>query len=590
MSFSRNLRAAALATALLCPAGAAAQIDEEDLPAPAAPESPASESEAEAAPEPTDATPAEGEPAPLTPAEMVREAERLYSEGDLDGATQLYRQAVAGMADGDERSRLLVTLATLQQQLGLTAEAVNTLVQVLSHQPDFPVQAELYGTDFVSLYFDARKRALEDRSRQAEERTREGVARMDAGDLAGARALLAEALGLRPNYPLALYDLALVAQKSGDPDGAIAGFQKLLALGGDDLPPQLRAGALQNVGLLYYERGFFEDAESHLAQAAEVEPNDAGVWNNLGLARRRLNKIADATAAFRRAYELKRADPAVANNLGLAYMDSANWLEAVGLLSEATREHPDNASLWLNLGIANRGLGNSEGALSAFRKALDSDADNALGLAARAATHLALALQEKGDPAAAAVEARRALAWNPKDVQAWTYLGLAQQAAGDLDGARDSIEKAQSIEPTSAEIANNLGSVYFRLGDFDRARATFERALQLRPDFLAATENLEHAKKRLAELETLRARLGIGVAPPRHGSSAVGVEVIEVAAASPAGRAGLQPGDRIVVADRVPLVSPSTLYNLMQREADLRSLQIEYIRNGKQSRMKLRFE
>ena len=115
MNFSRKLRAAALATALLCPAGAAAQIDEEDLPAPVAPGS--AESTSEAAPDPADAVPAEAEPAPLTPAEMVSEAERLYSEGDLEGATQLYRQAVAE----DRRAQLGIFggQATLFGSVGL---------------------------------------------------------------------------------------------------------------------------------------------------------------------------------------------------------------------------------------------------------------------------------------------------------------------------------------------------------------------------------------------------------------------------------------------------------------------------------------
>jgi tetratricopeptide (TPR) repeat protein len=580
----RSPGALALLVFSLLAAPAVAQIEEEDIPATTEPALPAATPDLRTDP---------ALPPPPSPGALVAEAERRYTEGDLEGAALLYRQAAGALPAGEEQYRLLVTLTTLELQLGQREQAVASLARLLTARPDYPVQPELYGADFVNLYFDARQRALEERSRLAEERVRAGVVRMEAGDFAAARGLFTEALVFRPNYPAALFDLALVAQRSGDAESAIAGFQKLLALAasaGDEVPPELYARSLQNVGILYYNRGFFEDAELHLTQASKLDPGEAGTWNNLGLARRRLGKIADATAAFHRAHELKRDDQAIINNLALAYMDAQNWLDSVGLLAEATRAHPDNASLWLNLGIANRGFGNPEGAQRALRRTMELDPENRQGMAARAATYLALTLQEKGDAAGAAAESRRALSWRPEDVQAWTYLGIAQQALQDLDGAKASLEQAQKLEPTSAEIANNLGSVYFRLGEYDRAETTFQRSLAMRPDFLAATENLEHTRRRQAELQTLRNRLGIGAVAPRQSPPSVGVVVGEVVPASPAARAELLPGDRIVLAQKVPLASPTTLFNLLEREPDMKTLALEIVRGGKQSRVKLRLK
>jgi Flp pilus assembly protein TadD len=125
-------------------------------------------------------------------------------------------------------------------------------------------------------------------------------------------------------------------------------------------------------------------------------------------------------------------------------------------------------------------------------KAIEVDRNR--GLAARAATYLALIQAEQGRFDRAAESARRAVTWKDDDAQAWTQLGLAQQGLGDLAGARVSLEKAQALDPASAETLNNLGSVYYRASDFEGAGA-FQRAVTMRPDFVAAADNLEHARR-----------------------------------------------------------------------------------------------
>jgi tetratricopeptide (TPR) repeat protein len=527
-----------------------------------------------------------------TAPDAERRAAESLAIGDLPAAAALYLLAADLHSQAVERARLLVAGAWLLHLLERPEEARAALGRALAELPDLTLQQELYNQAFIDLYHDAFKRSLEERAQRANQSIREALLRLDAGDLEGARSRLGEALALRPNHAAALYNLALVDLRAGRQEEALAGFEKVLALARADpasVGAELQGQALNNLGLLYHERGFPEDAEAALSRAVELDPRHARAWNNLGLARRRLGKKEAATAAFRRAYELDPADDAVLNNLALAYLDAGSLRDAAQLLAEGTRRSPQSASLWLNRGIAQRGL-SDPAAADSFTRVLALDPDNRGALAERAAAFLALLHYEQGRHDLAAGEARRTLAWRPEDVESWTYLGLAQQASGDLDGARQSLERAAQLDPTRWELYNNLGSVYFRLGEYVRARETFERALGLRPDSLAAEENLGQTRKKLAELEAVRARLGVAVATTRAQAPAAGLLLTEVVASSPAGRAALEPGDHVLRVEGAPVDSASDLYFFLNAQPPPKALTFELVRAGKPQRVKVKLQ
>jgi tetratricopeptide (TPR) repeat protein len=73
-------------------------------------------------------------------------------------------------------------------------------------------------------------------------------------------------------------------------------------------------------------------------------------------------------------------------------------------------------------------------------------------------------------------EYRKALAVNPRSVDAWERLGHARLSQDDLDGARSAYEEALELDPTHGVVLYNLGLVEGDLGHVDRARELFERA------------------------------------------------------------------------------------------------------------------
>ncbi len=572
-------RAAILATfaLALCTAAAGAQGGVEVTPLqPAAPPAPAG-------PPPALAAPARDSAA------AERDAEQSYNQGRLEDAVAFYEEAARLQSASAERVRLLVVVSALQHRLGKNDAAIDAMTRALVIDPVYALSQDNFSTDFQDIYYEGRKRALEQRAQAARDSVSSGEQLLKARDFAGARAAYRNALAIDPTLVNALFGLAEVDRQQGNAEAALSGYQKLLALrrgNADALSSSLQVAALNNVGILYYAKGFFEDAESALAEAAELDPKSAETWTNLGLARRKLNKRKEAADALRRAYTLNPDNEAAASNLALTYLDGSNWIEAVSLLLEATRKNPENPQLWLNLGIAQQGMENLDGAIGSFVKARDLDPENRHGYAALAAGYLAPAYAKQGKLDLAGEQARLQVTWTPQDVNGWINLGQAQLAAGKMAEARQSLERAFTLDPARPEVSNNLGSAYYRLGDYARAADAFQRALTMRGDYLAAADNLGMAKRRLAELEQIRHRLGLTIDTLQSGSR--GVVISGVAAESIAARAGMQAGDLLVRIEGGAATTAADLAAYLALQPQPRALACEVMRGGKVVKAKLK--
>jgi Tfp pilus assembly protein PilF len=590
-----------LAAPLVTPLRALQVVESEELAQPAATTSPL-DAQAPIAPPPPRSAPG--------PSAGEARAEERYLAGDLVGAAALYRELAVAAAQPAERMRLLVAAAWLEHQLGHTGEAQELLRQGLAEVPDYPFQAQNYDQAFVDLFSQARQRAQHERRQRAGELIQRSLAEIAADDLPRARVTLQQALALSPEDPYALFNLALVEMRSARRDEAIGGFERLIALEATrpgSVPAEVRAPALASLGLLYYEKGFLDESRRYLEQATQLDPGGARAWNTLGLTLRRQGEAALAEQAFRRSLALAPTDPQPANNLGLLLIEGQRWGEAVGLLEEASRHRGEDPSVWLNLGLARRGNGDRAGAAVALERALALDAGNRLGLAARAASYLAVVRYEAGDHAGAAASAAQALAWNPADVEAWVYQGLAQQMQGNAGGARDSFQRALTLDPSRAEIHNNLGTALLVLGELEPAVAAFRQALTMRPGFTEAQGNLDEALARQAAAQPLGARSAEGrereERPRRRTPKPLGVRfsdddfaylgikgamVESVQGDGPAARAGLRKGDLVLGVDGKPIEGPQQLFNYIYRLDTGRDyVELDVVREGTPRRLRL---
>lgn len=116
------------------------------------------------------------------------------------------------------------------------------------------------------------------------------------------------------------------------------------------------------------------------------------------------------------------------------------------------------------------------------------------------AAHLFLAQTryEHGDPAGAAVAARRAAALEPRDPENWTWLGVTAFAAKDAPAAESAFRRALDIQETPQARAN-LGAFFDETGRPAPALEQYDRASELAPDW-------EKPRRLAADLRARRKR------------------------------------------------------------------------------------
>jgi tetratricopeptide (TPR) repeat protein len=135
---------------------------------------------------------------------------------------------------------------------------------------------------------------------------------------------------------------------------------------------------------------------------------------------------------------------------------------ALGLYRQAAEEMP-SASAYVQLGDAYARAVRIDGAIGAFRSALELDPDNANALLG-----LGSALVRKNALTDAIVVLEKAAARGETPGN-WNRLGLAQTLAGRFAAGRDSLERASRLNPTDLEILSNLALAEALLGHNERA-------------------------------------------------------------------------------------------------------------------------
>jgi len=236
-----------------------------------------------------------------------------------------------------------------------------------------------------------------------------------------------------------------------------------------------------SLGSAFFQRGYFDQAETAFRAALRDDPASAEACYGLGSAYLKQEKAREARDSFERAVKLTAGYPDTLpnawNNLGLLDTREAHMNEAVGHFQEALRVSPD---YW----IALENLGN------AYR------------------------LQKRWDEARQTLQ--RALASRPQDPEANYNLAMVFAQTDDPERASEYLQRALQLRPTYPEALNNLGVLYLRTQRRNEAVAKFEECIRLAPGFdqsylnLARVYSLEGApeKARAALMELLKQHPG----------------------------------------------------------------------------------
>ncbi len=337
------------------------------------------------------------------------------------------------------------------------------------------------------------------------------------GDLAKAEAILTETFGADPKSSQAWQLKGILADRQGQSDAAIAGYEKAIAL----KPANLAAYVALIPHLITRDR--LKDAEAQLAAMGKIAPTAPAT------------AYADAVISYAKG-DTTRARGAIQTVLknspddnrarligGMVEHDLGNYAMAEKLLTAVVKTSPGQgrARFMLASTLAR------EGKVLEARQTLEPllTAPNPAAPALELAGDIALRL---GDTAQAVANFGKAIAVDPKRPGPVIGRARANLAAGKFDAGIADFAAASALDPTQptadilaieallqkgladraqaladtlvkrlpdqAAAHNALGLVASAKGNKAGARAAFEKAVSLAPTFIPAVRNLVSAQ------------------------------------------------------------------------------------------------
>ncbi len=194
-----------------------------------------------------------------------------------------------------------------------------------------------------------------------------GTQYMAHGDLDRAVQYYKRTLALKPDYDLAVFNLAQAYRRMGNDDAAMAGFEHYLTL--DPKDPFVH----YQMGEIWLDRGDTARAEQLFRRALEIDPQVAAARNALGVIALQRGDSATAERLINEAIATKPT-------LRLAHFNLALLAEQRGDLRTAEREyyeelkaHADNFKAAFNMSRIYQQVGDREGEIGALKQSIESN-------------------------------------------------------------------------------------------------------------------------------------------------------------------------------------------------------------------------
>ncbi len=290
----------------------------------------------------------------------------------------------------------------------------------------------------------------------------------DAGDpdtrrrLEAALPLLLDAVSLYPGYGDAQIAAAYCLLGLGRTGEALQHYRRAASL---DLRDVLAWGDMaQASGLL----GRWEEAISYCRQTQAGGPDQAGPAFGLAVSYRLSGRSAEASEAFTDALLLSKGNALDCFHIGRQFEALGDTEGAASAYRQAVQADPDLSAAHLFLAGTYEEAGRWEEALAVY--------DAMVGVSpALAHSGKGNAYQQMGKTQEACNEFRLAAAADPGSADAHARLGETLAELGDLEGALAELRKAEDIDPDDAQAIFALGAMHCRKGDRGLALAQYRK-------------------------------------------------------------------------------------------------------------------
>ena len=157
------------------------------------------------------------------------------------------------------------------------------------------------------------------------------VIKFNQGDLDGALTLAEQTLEAVPADAEATSQIALILDRQGRTEDAIAAYDDAIANRPDD------KNLHYNRGVLYANKEMFERAIPDFQKTVELDPEDSDGYYNLGVAYIKLEKFDEAVEALEKATSYDPESPEAWYYLGVAYFKVGRDADATMAFDEAEK-------------------------------------------------------------------------------------------------------------------------------------------------------------------------------------------------------------------------------------------------------------
>lgn len=273
--------------------------------------------------------------------------------------------------------------------------------------------------------------------------------------------------------------------------------------------PDNDPGAHNNLAVVYYNKGLYDEAIAQLEKALQVDPGFVLARNNLQIVLQKSGRLEEKVKELGRAIETEPYDEYNTLELAETYRKLSRFSQAIIFYKKVLGYNPGSFEAHFGLGIVLKALGKYDDALEEMKRATEVKItpeayrlmgeiyynkgiiDLAIrnfqesllldGSSAEAHFYLGFALGEKGRHREGIEEVRKAIAINPALAQFEPNLPIdIRQHKGHLEFLKEQL----GIPKTSVnefQVHLNMADSYIHKGLFNEAKREIDECLRVNP-------------------------------------------------------------------------------------------------------------
>lgn len=299
------------------------------------------------------------------------------------------------------------------------------------------------------------------------------------GDLRNAEILYRTVLQIDFNNFDALHLLGVIAYQAGKYEQAESLIRKAISK-----RPWVPACYL-NLGNVLFARERFEDALRAFETAAEIDPNYADAHFNCGNTLKKFGLLDRSIECFQTVLKLEPGYFKAYYNIGNALREKGNIADARRYYEKSLSLNPQYAPAHNNLGNILREEGDLCRSLEHYQAALNINNDYA-----DAHFNAAVIMKQQDRTREAIHHMNQTVRLLPDNIDIRRKYATLLKNAGGCEAARLQYMEVLRLDPAASDALNNMGSILKDQGKLEEAFEHFEKALAVDPEFVNAHSNI----------------------------------------------------------------------------------------------------